>query len=163
MENEKQLEINKESIDLLVANVIPTTKYFESRFDHMQYQIDELKNSQNKTQEYLEKKLNIIDARFDSMQKDIDARFEKVDKRFEKIDARFEKIDQRFQVLTESIHNVNLKIEKLTEAQNTTIRDYIIERDRHYDVKFQNLRMFNIAIIALVSGIMLKIFGVIQI
>lgn len=27
------------TIDLLVANVIPTTKYFESRFDFLQHQI----------------------------------------------------------------------------------------------------------------------------
>ena len=38
-----KLTINKETIDILVANIIPTTKYFETRFDHLQYQVNEIK------------------------------------------------------------------------------------------------------------------------
>ena len=45
-ENKKELTLNKETVDILVANIIPTTKYFESRFDFMQHQIDEIKNFQ---------------------------------------------------------------------------------------------------------------------
>ena len=41
------LKINKQTIDLLIANVIPTTKYFESRFDHMQFQIDRVNHDIN--------------------------------------------------------------------------------------------------------------------
>ncbi len=38
-----KLQINKETIDVLVAKIIPTTKYFEVRSDFLQYQINELK------------------------------------------------------------------------------------------------------------------------
>jgi archaellum component FlaC len=156
MEEEKSLKINQESMDVLVANVIPTTKYFESRFDHMQYQIDQIKKSQENMQKN-------IDKRFDDMQKDIDKRFDAVDKRFEAVDKRFEKVEHNIEELTKSINNLTLRVEQLAKTQETTIRDYIIERDRHYDMKFNNLRMFNIATITIVSGILLKMMGIINI
>ena len=138
MEEENKIPINKETMDILVTNVIPTTKYFETRFDHLQYQIDEIKDSQKK------------------MQRDMDNRFNKVDERFNKVDERFDKVN-------ENISNLALKIEQLTKSQETTIRDYIIERDRFYDKKFNNLRMFNIATISVVSGILLKMLGILNI
>lgn len=189
MEDEKSLKINQESMDVLVANVIPTTKYFETRFDHMQYQIDELKNAQTSMQKDMDIRFDSMqkqmdkrfdnmqkdmdtrfdnmqkdmDTRFNNMQKDMDKRFEQVDKRFEQVDKRFEQVDKRFEDITASINNLTLKIEQLSKTQETTLRDYIIERDRFYDKKFNNLRMYNIAIIALVSGVILKMAGIIQI
>ncbi len=32
----KQLPVNQETLDILVANIIPTSKYFEIRFDHLE-------------------------------------------------------------------------------------------------------------------------------
>ena len=129
---EKLLSINQETMDVLVANVIPTTKYFESRFDHMQYQINEIKEDQK------------------SFELNVNNRFEQVDKRFEQVDKRFEQVDQHIVDLT-------FEIQKLSKNMEVTIRDYIIERDRHYDNKFNNLRMFNIAIIVGIAGIIAKI------
>jgi len=202
MSEEKKLELNKESIDVLVTSIIPTTKYFESRFDHMQYQIDEIKESQksmlinmdkrfeqvderfntmqqnmdnrfNTMQQDMDKRFNAMqqdmDKRFNAMQQDMDKRFEKVDKRFEQVDKRFEQVDKRFEQVdkrfndvTDSIHLLTLRIEELAKSQETTIRDYIIERDRHYDMKFNNLRIFNITIITLVAGVILKMAGVVH-
>jgi len=144
MEEEKKgLTLNQESMDVLVTNIIPTTKYFESRFDHMQYQIDQVKDNQV------------------SMQTSIDKRFEQVDKRFEQVDKRFEQVDKRFEEVKDSIRNLSINIEKLTAAQKVSVRDYIIERDRYYDGKFNNLRNFNIAIITLIAGVIIKISGLI--
>ena len=39
---EEGLTLDKKTMDVLVANIIPTSKYFEIRFDHMQGQIDVL-------------------------------------------------------------------------------------------------------------------------
>ena len=33
---EESLTLDKKTIDVLVAHIIPTSKYFEARFDHMQ-------------------------------------------------------------------------------------------------------------------------------
>jgi len=175
-----KLPLNQETMDILVANVIPTTKYFESRFDHMQYQIDEIKNNQLKFEKNMDRKFEKVDERFKQVDEtikdlktDIDKRFEKVDEkienfkkdvdqRFEKVDRRFEQVDQRFQSLEDKIVDLTLEIKELSKRQETTIRDYIIERDRFYDKKFANLRNFNIAIITLISGLALKIFGVLD-
>ncbi len=174
MENEKQgLTLNQETIDVLVANIIPTTKYFESRFDHMQYQIDEIKQNQVSMQQDIDKRFDAmqqdIDKRFDAMQQDIDKRFEQVDKRFEQVDKRFEQVDKRFEEvnkkfeqMNESIIKLTLSIEDLKKSQETTIRDYIIERDRFYDGKFNQLRNYNIAIISVVAGVILKMAGIIH-
>ncbi len=153
--NEKSLTINQETMDILVANIIPTTKYFESRFDHMQYQIDEIKNWQKSFE-------TKVDNRFDEMKKYVNERFEQVDKRFEQVDKRFEQVDKKFEQVNESIVKLTFKIEELTKAQEVTIRDYIIERDRFYDKKFNNLRMFNIATISLIAGVILKMMGIIH-
>ena len=158
-QEEKTLKINQESMDVLVANVIPTTKYFESRFDHMQYQIDEIRKSQTSLQENMDKRFEQVDKRFVSMQQDMDKRFEQIDKRFTSMQKD---TDKRFNEVTESIHILTLRVEQLAKSQETTIRDYIIERDRHYDMKFNNLRMFNIATITLVAGVILKMAGILH-
>ena len=139
---DKKLNLNQETIDILVANVIPTTKYFESRFDHMQYQIDEIKNNQV------------------TLKQDIDKRFDEVNKNHITLK---QDMDKKFDQVNESIMNLTIKIEQLTKSNETSVRDYIIERDRHYDKKFAQLRTFNIAIVSLVAGVFLKMLGFIQI
>ena len=126
-----------------------TIKYFDSKFEHMQYQINEIKDNQK------------------SMMVDINKRFEKIDERFEdmqsKNDERFKQTDERFKQIDERLSSIDLKIEQLITSQQTSVRDYIIERDRFYDKKFNNLRMLNIATISIVAGIFLKMTGVITI
>ena len=38
--SEEGLTLDKRTMDVLVANIIPTSKYFEAPFDHMREQID---------------------------------------------------------------------------------------------------------------------------
>ena len=161
---DKKLNLNQETIDILVANVIPTTKYFESRFDHMQYQIDEIKNNQVTLRQDIDKRFDEfalnIDKRFDEFSSNIDKRFDEVNKNHI---ALKQDMDKKFDQVNESIMNLTIKIEQLTKSNETSVRDYIIERDRHYDKKFAQLRTFNIAIVSLVAGVFLKMLGFIQI
>ena len=83
--NEEGLTLDKRTMDVLVANIIPTSKYFEVRFDHMQGQIDNLRGD-------LKDFRGDVDKRFGEMKSDMDKRFEQVDKRFEQVDKRFEQI-----------------------------------------------------------------------
>ena len=160
------LKINKQTIDLLVANVIPTTKYFESRFDHMQYQISEIKTNLSEFKKDVDKRFDAMqgemDKRFDAMQNDMDKRFDAVDRRFvamqgemdkrfdamqADMDKRFDAVDRRFDKVLESIERLGDKIDK---------RD---ERQRNF-----TLQMFSIAIsisILGVLGVFLKSFGII--
>ena len=162
---ENKLTINQETMDVLVTNIIPTSKYFEVRFDtleqkfdykfeHMQFQFDSFK-------EEVTTKFEQVENQIRDVKEEMDSRFEQVDKRFEQVDKRFEQVDEKLKQLDESVHGLTLKIEKLITAQETSVRDYIIERDRFYDKKFNNLRMFNLATISIVAGIVLKLLGVI--
>ena len=151
MSEEKDLEKREETskseevlkhlhgIDLLVANVIPTTKYFESRFDFLQHQINELREGQK----HLEGMMKY--------------RFEQVDKRFEQVDAnlrdfkaavdkRFEQVDKRFEQIVASIDRLTDKLDQ---------RD---ERQRSFTI-----RMFTVAVSISflgVLGVLLKIIGI---
>lgn len=140
---EKSLKINQETMDVLVANVIPTTKYFESQFTHMQYQINEIKDNQNKSEVQIDKK------------------FEQVDRRFEQVNKRFEQVDNDMKELKLEVRGLSSKIDELSKTMEVTIRDHIIDRDRYYDNKFNNLRMFNIAIVIGIGGIFLKLSNII--
>lgn len=103
-----KLTINKETVDILVANIIPTTKYFESRFDHMQYQINEIKSELEKTnqritrlEDVMEKRFEQVEDNFKEFRREVDKRFEQVENNFKEfrreVDKRFEQVDKRFE------------------------------------------------------------------
>ena len=72
-----ELTLDPKTIDVLIANIIPTSKYFESRFDNLQYQVNEIKED-----------IKNLEVRMDK-------RFEQVDKRFEQMDSKLDKIIER--------------------------------------------------------------------
>jgi chromosome segregation ATPase len=152
---EKEITLTKETVDVLVTNIIPTTKYFETRFDFMQHQIDETKDSIKN----LEKNMNLRFKQVDERFKQVDERFAQVDRRFEQVDKRFEQIERDIRDLREGVGTLSEKISELTTEVKTSVRDYIIERDRYYDTKFNHLRMFIIAILIGIGGLFLKVIG----
>jgi hypothetical protein len=88
--------ISAKSMEILIAQLIPTSRYFEVRFDHMQDQINDIKSD-------LKEFRGDVDRRFSEMRADMDYRFEKVDKRFEQVDKRFDQVDKRFEQIIASI------------------------------------------------------------
>ena len=119
------LLLDKKTVDVLVANIIPTSKYFELRFDHMQEQIDGIKADIGSLRADMDK-------RFDSMRTDMDKRFEQVDKRFEQVDKRFEQVDKRFE-------QVDIKLDKIIERIDIRIDQGLREN------RSQALRLFTFA------------------
>lgn len=110
---EEGLTLDKRTMDVLVANIIPTSKYFEVRFDHMQEQIDDLKVD-------LKDFRGDVNKRFDNIKTDMDKRFEQVDRRFEQVDKRFEQI-------IASIDRLGDKLEHRDENQRSfTLRMFTI-------------------------------------
>jgi len=100
--NEEGLTLDKKTMDVLVANIIPTSKYFEVRFDHLQAQIDDFK-------------VDLKDFRYD------------VDKRFEQVDKRFEQVDKRFEQIIASIDRLGDKLDHRDEKQRAfTLRMFTI-------------------------------------
>ena len=158
MEENKQTEvvINEKSMEILVAKFIPTSQYFERSFEMLQRQLEEQKAEQKEFKISIERRFEQVDRRFEQVDEKITEFKKDVDRRFEQVDEKFEKVNT-------SINNLAIQIEKLAKSQETTIRDYIIERDRHYDAKFNNLRNYNVAIISVVAAVILKMVGIIHI
>ena len=143
---EEGLTLDKKTMDVLVANIIPTSKYFEIRFDHMQDQIDALNGG-------LKDFRSDVDKRFDGIKSDMDKRFEQVDKRFEQVDKRFEQVDKRFDQVDKRFEQIIASIDRLGDKLEH--RD---EKQRAF-----TLRMFTIAISISIVGVLgafLKSLGV---
>ena len=95
---EESLTLDKRTMEVLVANIIPTSKYFEVRFDHMQSQVDDIKDE-------IKDFRGDVGKRFDEVKTDMDKRFDEVktdmDKRFDEVKTdmnnRFEQVDKRFE------------------------------------------------------------------
>ena len=85
---EEGLTLDKRTLDVLVANIIPTSRYFEVRFDHMQRQMDDFKGE-------LKDFRGDVDKRFGDMKSNMDKRFEQVDKRFEQIIASIDRLGDK--------------------------------------------------------------------
>jgi hypothetical protein len=130
----KEITLNKDTVDILVTNIIPTTKYFETRFDFLQHQID-------------------------TISKKFEKKFDDVDKRFDETNKRIDETNRRIEAVEIDIKGLSQRVFELTTEVKTSVRDYIIERDRHYDRKFNNLRMFIIALLVGVGGVFLKVIG----
>ncbi len=117
----------KSVIELLVTSLMPTSKYIETRFDHLQVQIDSIKEDIRDIKEDIRN----LEARMDKRFEQVDKHFEQVDKRFEQIDRRFESMESRFNERFMSIENkldiliarIDDKIEKgLRESRSLSIR-----------------------------------------
>jgi chromosome segregation ATPase len=141
------LTLDQKTIDVLVANIIPTSKYFESRFDHLQYQVDELKNGQKNLLDTFEKRFSTmqtdIDKRFTTMQTEMDNRFTTIqtdmDKRFEQVDKRFEQVDKRFDQVDKRFQQIEDKLDKILERIDRRIDEGLREN------RAQAMRMFTFA------------------
>jgi len=93
----------------LIAGFFPNTKYFDSRFDLLQVQIDELRRNQGQ-----------IKKQVKDFKDDTDKRFEQVDKSFEQVDHRFQRLEDKIDNL---IERIDVKVDGgLKENRNLTIR-----------------------------------------
>jgi chromosome segregation ATPase len=101
--SEEGLTLDKRTMDVLVANIIPTSKYFEVRFDHMQDQIDGLRGD-------LKDFRDDVDKRFDTIKSDMDKRFEQVDKRFEQIIASIDRLGDKLEHRDEKLRAFTLRM-----------------------------------------------------
>ena len=168
--NPSELQLNKQTLDILVANVIPTTKYFESSFNHLQFQINRINldlnefkkdvgNRFDSMQADMDKRFDKVDQRFDNIQADMDKRFDKVDQRFSAVDKRFDSIqadmDKRFDKIDQRFIMVDQKFDMVIASINNlgnTLIDKIDGRDERQ--RNFTLRMFTISISISIIGVL---------
>ncbi|RUM46273.1 MAG: hypothetical protein DSY80_02445, partial [Desulfocapsa sp.] len=127
-----QLPVNQETLDILVANIIPTSKYFEARFDHLENRVERIQSDLISFRSDIDKNISGLES---SIGRDINGLRGDVDKRFEQVDKRFEQVDKRFEQMILSIDKLTDKLENRDELQ------------RHF-----TLRMFTISITISILG-----------
>jgi chromosome segregation ATPase len=134
-----ELTLDPKTIDVLIANIIPTSKYFESRFDNLQYQVNEIKED-----------IKNLEVRMDKRFEQVDKRFEQVDKRFEQVDAQFvsmraeikdleDRMDKRFEQVDKRFEQMDCKLDKIIERIDRRIDEGLREN------RSQMMRMFTFA------------------
>jgi hypothetical protein len=102
--SEEGLTLDKRTMDVLVANIIPTSKYFEVRFDHMQGQIDDIRGDIKDFRSNVDKRFDDIktdmDKRFDAVKSDMDKRFEQVIASIDRLGDKLEHRDEKQRAFT---------------------------------------------------------------
>ena len=151
-----QLPVNQETLDILVANIIPTSKYFETRFDHLESRVNRIQDdlidfrsdvdkrfSEMKTdvdKRFSEMKTD-MNHRFDAMHESVNLRFEQVDRRFEQVDKRFEQVDKRFEQIDRRFDQVNQKLDTIIERLDVKIDNGLREN------RALSIRLFSFAMV----------------
>ncbi len=166
-EEAEGVSFKRHTIDFLVANIIPTTKYFESRFDFLQHQINELRQGQKDLEDRMNLRFEQVHGEIKEFKETVDKRFEQVDKRFDQVDKRFEQIDKRFEQIERRFEQVDKRFEQVDKRFEQMIAsiDRLSEKLDRRDADQRNftLRMFTIAISISflgVLGVLLKLVGV---
>jgi len=150
-ENEKNMSLTPD-IQMLIAGHIPNTKYFDSRFDHLQFQSDELRRNQESFREQardlkldMDRKFADVDKHFGASRQDmlerftqVDKRFEQVDKRFEQVDKRFEQVDKRFEQVDKRFEQVDKRFEQV-DKRFDEFRSDMKERFEQVDKRFEQV------------------------
>jgi hypothetical protein len=101
--SEEGLTLDKRTMDVLVANIIPTSKYFEVRFDHMQDQIAGLRGD-------LKDFRSDVDKRFDAVKSDMDKRFEQVIASIDRLGDKLEHRDEKQRAFTLRMFTIAISI-----------------------------------------------------
>ena len=156
-------------MEMMIAGFIPNTRYFDSRFDLLQVQVDLLQKGQSEVKSQIIRLEDQVERRFErsdeilkGFKSDVDKRFEQVDKRFEQVDSRFSSLkadmDKRSEQVDKRFQQVDDKLDKILERIDRRIDEGLREN------RVQSMRMFTfamtfsaISMIGLV-GKMMKLF-----
>jgi len=161
--DDKQIILNEQSLEVLVAKFIPTSQYFERSFELLRDQIKEQNKQLENFRVYVDKRFEYLENTILDFKQDVDRRFQEVDRKFKEVDKRYEQVDKKIEQLTQNIHQLTLEVKDLGKKQEVTLREYIIERDRYYDKKFTRHRTYFLTIIGLMLTIFLKMVGIVNI
>ncbi|MBW2185940.1 MAG: hypothetical protein JRG71_05910 [Deltaproteobacteria bacterium] len=148
------LPINQATLDIIVANVIPSSKYFEARFDHLEHRVIRIENEMKDFRSDMDNRFKEMrletNERFDDMKRETKERFSEMkrdtDKRFEQVDKRFEQVDMRLGQIVNSIDRLSDNLDRRDNVQRAF-----------------TMKMFSISIMISfigVLGVALKLFDV---
>jgi len=108
-------------MEMMIAGFIPNTRYFDSRFDLLQVQVDLLQKGQSEVKSQIIRLEDQVERRFErsdeilkGFKSDVDKRFEQsdeilkgfksdIDKRLKQVDKRFQQVDDKLDKILERI------------------------------------------------------------
>ena len=144
----KDVIVNEQNFEVLVAKLIPTSEYFEGRFQLLQTQINGLQKGQDRIEagmdlrfEQVGKQFDVVGKQFEQVDKrfeQVDKRFEQVDKQFEQVDKQFEQVDKRFEQVDKRFEQVDRRMDSLREGQKELKADFD-KRFEQVDGRFQQV------------------------
>jgi len=162
----------------IIAGFFPNTRYFDSRFDLLQVQIDELRRGQESLKDEIKYRFADVDRRFGEIDRrfvEIDRRFGEIDRRFVEMDKRLDEfkkdVDKRFEQVDRRLDEFKKDVDKRFEQVDRRFGEMIssINRladnleNRDKDQRNFTLRMFSISIVISIIGALgafLKTMGV---
>ena len=125
-------------MEMMIAGFIPNTRYFDSRFDLLQVQVDLLQKGQSEVKSQIIRLEDQVERRFErsdeilkGFKSDVDKRFEQVDKRFEQVDKRFEQVDKWFEQVDKRFEQVDSRFSSLKADMD--------KRSEQVDKRFQQV------------------------
>ena len=149
-------EIDREQVRDFKLDVDRRFNETSGKFDQIYKRIDDFKSDVDDRFRQVDKRFEQVDKRFEQVDdrfKQVDKRFEQVDKRFDLVDLRFEQVDKRFEQMDKRFEQMIASIDKLS--------DKLEFRDR--DQRGFTLKMFTIAIMVSVLGVLGAFFKIIGI
>jgi chromosome segregation ATPase len=157
-----EVTISEKSMEVLIAKFIPTSQYFEERFnaledkfdykfEFVQHQIAQLQEGQNALKKDM-------DARFGDLKRDVDdrleqasvslrefkqevnGRFEQVDRSMQEfkrdVDKRFEQVDKRFEQVDKRFEQVDKRFEQVDKRF-----EQVDKRFEQVDQRFNSIEL----------------------
>jgi chromosome segregation ATPase len=180
-ENKTDMQLSE--IGIMINRIIPTTKFFESRFELLQNKYEEVRRGQDKFENQLrdlkldmdrrfnethinmQERFAILDRRIDDTRSDMVERFRQVDNRFEQVDKRFEQVDKRFEQVDMRLSQIITSIDNLGNKMDLKIDNLVNKMDSKDDRQRKfTLKMFSIAISITglsVMGVLIKVLNII--
>jgi DNA repair exonuclease SbcCD ATPase subunit len=174
---------------IIVSKMLPHTNYFESRFDILQNNYQEVRRSQdtfneqlrdlkldmdrrfNESHNNMNERFAIVDRRIDDTRSDMLERFAIVDRRiddtrsdmlerFKQVDKRFEQVDKRFEQVDKRFEQIDMRLVQIISSIDK-LGDKMDQKDDRQR-KF-TLKMFSLAMSVTGLSIMGVLFKVLNI
>ena len=153
-EKETKMKQNVSEAGVYVSNMVPSTIFFEARFEVLRNNYEIVRQAQDSFSEQLRDLKRDIDSRFNQTHVNMSERFIAVDKRFEQVDMRFEQVDKRFEQIDMRLLQIITSIEKL--GDKIDLKD---ERQRKFTLKMFSIAMSFTGLSIL--GILIKVLNII--
>jgi len=124
-------------MEMMIAGFIPNTRYFDSRFDLLQVQIDSLQKGQSEVKSQILRLEDQFERRFERSDEILKGFKSEVDNRFEKSDQNLNDfktlVDKRFEKADQNLNDFKILVDKRFEKADQNLNDFKILVDKRFE------------------------------